>query len=81
MNQLMLIGGQRVPASTGRTLPATDPFRGTEIARVPDASPADVADAVAAARAAFDGGWSTTPGVRRAELLHRLADLLVERAA
>ncbi|WP_329261304.1 aldehyde dehydrogenase [Actinoallomurus sp. NBC_01490] len=80
MNQLMLIGGQRVPASTGRTLPATDPFRGTEIARVPDASPADVADAVAAARAAFDGGWSTTPGVRRAELLHRLADLLVERA-
>ncbi|WP_345461105.1 aldehyde dehydrogenase [Actinoallomurus oryzae] len=80
MNQLMLIGGQRVPASAGRTLPATDPFRGTEIARIPDASPADVADAVAAARAAFDGGWSTTPGVRRAELLHRLADLLVERA-
>lgn len=72
----MLIGGERTGASDGATLPAVDPYRGTEFARFPDATPGDVEAAVAAARAAFDGGWSNTPGVRRAELLHRLADLL-----
>jgi acyl-CoA reductase-like NAD-dependent aldehyde dehydrogenase len=76
----MLIGGARVPASTGAHLAAVDPYLGTEFARIPDASAADVDAAVSAARTAFDGGWAQTPGVRRAELLNRLAELLEEHA-
>ncbi|TDD41904.1 aldehyde dehydrogenase [Saccharopolyspora elongata] len=76
----MLIGGQRVRASTGQELPAINPFTAAEFATIPDASPQDVDAAVAAARAAFDGGWSTTPGVRRAELMNRLAALVDEYA-
>jgi (Z)-2-((N-methylformamido)methylene)-5-hydroxybutyrolactone dehydrogenase len=76
----MLIGGKRADASGGATLPAIDPFRGAEFARIPDAAPEDVRSAVAAARTAFAGGWSATPGIRRAELMHRLAALIDEHA-
>jgi acyl-CoA reductase-like NAD-dependent aldehyde dehydrogenase len=77
----LLIGGERTEASTGARLPAVNPASGEELAEIPDASAADVDAAVAAARAAFDGGWASTPGVRRAEGLHRLADLLDAHAA
>ncbi|MQA10562.1 MAG: aldehyde dehydrogenase family protein [Pseudonocardiaceae bacterium] len=76
----MLIGGERLPASTGAELPAINPYTAEEFARIPDAGPADIADAIAAARAAFTGGWRATPGVERARLLHRLADLITEHA-
>src|SRR3954465_1497420 len=76
----LLIGGERAEASAGARLPALNPATGAELAAIPDASAADVDAAVAAARAAFDGGWASTPGVRRADLLHRLADLLDARA-
>ncbi|MFP5071988.1 aldehyde dehydrogenase family protein [Pseudonocardia nantongensis] len=76
----MLIGGQRVGASTGDELPAVNPFTARPFASVPDASAADVDAAVTAARDAFEGGWSSTPGLRRAELMHRLATLMEEHA-
>lgn len=37
---------------------------------------AEVDGAVAAARAAFESGWSTTPAAQRAALIHKFADLL-----
>ncbi|MCI2418545.1 aldehyde dehydrogenase [Saccharopolyspora sp. K220] len=80
MGYRMLIGGQRVKASTGHELAAINPYTATEFATIPDAGPEDVDTAVAAARAAFEGGWSTTPGVRRAELMNRLAGLVAEHA-
>ena len=52
----MLIGGQRVGASTGDELPAVNPFTARPFASVPDASAADVDAAVTAARDAFEGG-------------------------
>lgn len=76
----MLIDGKRAGSSTGQELPAVNPFTAAEFATIPDASAQDIDVAVAAARAAFDGCWSSTPGVRRAELMNRLADLLDEHA-
>lgn len=76
----MLIGGERVSSSAGDILSAVNPYTGEEFAQIPDATESDVDAAVTAARAAFDGGWATTPGVRRAELLHRMADLIEQRA-
>jgi acyl-CoA reductase-like NAD-dependent aldehyde dehydrogenase len=74
----MLIGGEQVAAS--HELPAVNPYTGEEFARIPDADDHDVAAAISAARAAFSEVWADTPGVERARLLHRLADLLDERA-
>lgn len=73
---LMLVGGEFVPACDGAELDAIDPYLGEPIARIPDAGPADVDAAVRAARAAFTDTWSRVPGVERARLMHRLADLL-----
>ncbi|MFI7616129.1 aldehyde dehydrogenase [Nonomuraea terrae] len=80
MRYRMLVGGERVDASGDRRLPAVNPYTGEEFATVPDAGAADVAAAVRAATDAFERTWSATPGVERARLMHRLADLIEERA-
>ncbi|MGQ0590478.1 MAG: aldehyde dehydrogenase family protein [Sphingosinicella sp.] len=74
---LLFIDGEWVESSHGKTIPVYDPSTGREIARIVDASDADVDRAVAAARRAFDDGrWSGIPAYKRERILHRLADLL-----
>jgi len=77
--QLFIDGAWR-PSSTGETLPAINPFNQEVWAHVPQASEADVADAVAAARRAYETTWRQTTGLQRATLMHRLADLLEAEA-
>jgi acyl-CoA reductase-like NAD-dependent aldehyde dehydrogenase len=73
--QLFIDGAWR-DAAGGATMPAINPYDQSVHAHVPVASEADVAEAVAAARRAFDAVWSkTTPG-ERARLLNKAADLL-----
>jgi NAD-dependent aldehyde dehydrogenases len=72
----MLIAGERRDATGDRRMPVVNPYTGDEIATIPDATTADVDAAVTAARTAFENGWRQTPGVERARLLHRLADLI-----
>lgn len=60
--------------------PAYNPYSGQVHAMVPQASEAQVAQAITAARRAFEGGWAKTNGLTRASLLNRLADLLEENA-
>lgn len=79
-NHRMVIDGERVSASGDRRMAVTNPFTGAELGTIPDATTSDVDAAVTAARNAFDSGWSETSGLRRSTLLHRLADLLEERA-
>lgn len=76
----MLIGGELTEAAGGRRLEAVSPCTRKPFATFPEASAADVDSAVRAAEDAFDREWSHTPGVARAELLHRLAGLMEERA-
>ncbi len=67
------VDGEQVDPLDGRTEPILNPATGEEIAQAPLSSPADVDRAVAAARRAFEG-WSTqTPGERAFALL-RIAD-------
>ncbi|WP_432841695.1 aldehyde dehydrogenase family protein [Dactylosporangium sp. CA-092794] len=73
----LLIGGEWQPAATGERFEVIDPVTEQVIARVARGRQADVERAVAAARAAVDGGaWSKLSGVDRAKLLFRLADLM-----
>ena len=73
----LLIAGEPRPAEGGRTFPKLSPVTETVIAQVPDATPADVETAVAAASAARKG-WRDTVATERAALVRRLADLVEE---
>ena len=75
------IGGEWVAPSSSETFDVVSPFTEAVIATAPAAQEADIDRAVAAARAAVDGGpWSTTTGVDRAALLRRLHDLFIEKS-
>ena len=72
----LFIDGKWRDASSGETMPAINPYDQQVHAQIPVATAGDVADAIAAARRAFDSIWSkTTPG-ERARLLNKVADLL-----
>ena len=76
------IGGSWRPASDGGVRQITNPYDASVLTVVSEATAADVDDAVAAARAAFDGGpWRSVSAGERGELLHRVADLLVRDRA
>jgi acyl-CoA reductase-like NAD-dependent aldehyde dehydrogenase len=77
----LLIGAERTAAADGRTFATLDPATGREIAQVPHAGPADVAGAVAAARAAFaDGPWASMPASGRERIIFALAQTLEDHA-
>jgi betaine-aldehyde dehydrogenase len=75
----LFIGGEWRDAADGETFEVVAPSTEEHLATVASATERDIDDAVAAARAQFDGGpWSQLTGAERGRLLHRLADL-VER--
>jgi betaine-aldehyde dehydrogenase len=71
------IDGEFVESSEGATTPILNPATGQEIGQAASSSDADVDRAVAAARRAFRGWATTTPGERALALL-KLADLIEE---
>jgi aldehyde dehydrogenase (NAD+) len=72
----LFINGRFVSEAGQERFPAINPYNRTEWATIPQASDAQVADAIAAARTAYDTVWSKVNGAERARLMHRLADLL-----
>lgn len=72
------IAGRWVDAAGGQTMTSRSPATGDVLGMVPDSSRADVDDAVRAAAAAWPR-WRATPAPRRAEMLYRAAELLVQR--
>ena len=72
------VGGEWLePTETYTTLsPATE----EPLAEVGQATPAEVGAAVAAARDAYENGWSSLPGSERAKYLFRIARVLQERS-
>jgi aminobutyraldehyde dehydrogenase len=79
MNTQLLIGDALV-SGDGAPEDILDPATGQVIARIPEASPDQIARATAAAHRAFPG-WSQTVPRDRAALLLRLADAIESRAA
>ena len=79
MNTQLLIGDALV-SGDGAAEDVLDPATGQVIARIPEASPDQVARATAAAHRAFPG-WAQTVPRDRAALLLKLADAVEARAA
>jgi betaine-aldehyde dehydrogenase len=75
----LFIDGAWLGASDGGARDVVNPFDGSVVESVDEATEADALAAVGAARAAFDAGaWPATGADERAELLLRVADLLHE---
>lgn len=76
----LLIDGRWTTAQSGETLDVFNPADGGVIAKIPAGGRADIDQAVAAARRAFEGGpWATLPPGERAKMLWRIADLIEAR--
>lgn len=75
----LLIGGDLVPASSGRTYSVVSPYTEESIADVPDGAAEDVDRAV---RAASDASraWGRLAATDRARMVLELADAIEERA-
>lgn len=74
------IGGQWVPAASGRTLPVIDPSTGERFDTLARGDAADVDRAVAAARAALNGPWGRLTATERGRILLKMGALMLERA-
>ncbi len=70
----MLIDGEWVGASSGKSFDVVNPATGEVMAKCPEAGAADVDRAVRAARRAFDEGWRDVTGQERGRILLRLAE-------
>ena len=75
------IDGQFVPGSDGKAFDKRSPLNDKAIARVSEASRADVDRAVTAARAALEGPWRKLPVGDRAGLLLKVAGEMTRRHA
>jgi betaine-aldehyde dehydrogenase len=72
------IDGEHVEPAEGDTEPVLNPATGEVIAYAPLSTAEDVDRAVAAARRAFERGWSTTTPMERQNALLALADAIDE---
>jgi phenylacetaldehyde dehydrogenase len=78
----LFINNEWVNSTHGATVVVEDPSTGKEVARIVDASDADVDRAVTAARTAFDDGrWSNLPPGKRERIINKLADCIEAHAA
>lgn len=74
----LFINGRWLAGSSGRRIPVLDPSTGAPIAEVADATIDDAMEAVKAAHHALTG-WSATAPRKRAEILLRCYELMIER--
>src|SRR5215475_4905628 len=74
-----LIGGEWVDARSGRSFENRNPADTNDVVGIfPASAEEDVNDAVAAAKQAFER-WRLIPAPRRAEIIFRAGQLLLER--
>jgi (Z)-2-((N-methylformamido)methylene)-5-hydroxybutyrolactone dehydrogenase len=76
----LFIANETVGGAGQERFASINPYTGEAWAHVPQASAAQVADAIAAARHAFNTTWRKTTGKTRGQLLYKLADLLEANA-
>lgn len=77
----LYINGQSRPAEGDLRFESINPYTRRVWATVSEASGTDVDDAIAAARECFETTWRKTSGLKRAQLMVRLAELLESSAA
>jgi len=80
--ELLVLGGERVPAAEGNTFDVIEPGTGGPMAQVAEAGPEDARRAVDVAVRAFDQGtWPRTSATERGRVLLRASFLVRDRMA
>ena len=77
----LFVNGKFTDSRSGKTFESVSPHDRSVVAVVAEGDKPDIDAAVAAARAAYEGVWSTTPPGERARLLLKIADLLEANSA
>ncbi|MFI5397260.1 MAG: aldehyde dehydrogenase family protein [Candidatus Binatia bacterium] len=72
----LFINGKFVDSQSGKTFTTINPHDQTVVGVVAEGDKADIDAAVKAARAAYEGTWSSTPPGERARILLKMADLI-----
>ncbi|MHB8951113.1 MAG: aldehyde dehydrogenase family protein, partial [Rhodoferax sp.] len=76
--QLNFIANASMASSSGLTIAVVDPSDGQTFDHIQRSNPADIDDAVRAARRCFDNAWRQTSGVERGRLLMKLSQRITE---
>jgi len=76
----LFVGGKWTKPKAGRYFPSINPATEETLTEVAEASEADIAKAVAAARTAYDKYWRKMSGVERAKYVYRIARAITERS-
>jgi acyl-CoA reductase-like NAD-dependent aldehyde dehydrogenase len=76
----LFIHGKSVDARSGATFESQNPYTGQPWARLADGGPEDVDEAVASARAAFEGEWGAMSGFARAAIIRSCGDAIAANA-
>jgi len=76
----LFIDGKWVDAQSGKTFTTPNPATGEPLAVVAEADKADIDNAVAAARRAFEGPWSKMSARDRGRLIFKLSQLIEAHA-
>lgn len=71
------VNGQYVESKTDKYYTLVNPSTGETTGYAPCCTNDEVLEAIAAAKAAFPG-WSATPAIKRAQILYKVRDLLIE---
>jgi aminomuconate-semialdehyde/2-hydroxymuconate-6-semialdehyde dehydrogenase len=79
VDRLNFIDGRFTPGSSGQTFENISPVDGTFLGQIHEAGKAEVAAAVEAARNAVAGPWGDMALAERCDLLHKVADRIIER--
>ncbi|WP_186393463.1 MULTISPECIES: CoA-acylating methylmalonate-semialdehyde dehydrogenase [unclassified Pannonibacter] len=74
-----IIAGKETPVTSGKVSPVFNPATGEQVAELGLSNAADVAAAIAAAKAAFPA-WRDTPPLKRARFMFRFKELLTANA-
>ncbi len=74
----LFIGGEWVDAASKKTFPTVNPATEQTLTEVAEAGPEDIDRAVDAARVAYVETWAQTPPAKRARILHRAGELILE---
>jgi aldehyde dehydrogenase (NAD+) len=78
--QGLFIGGEFKRPKSGKYFPSVNPATEEQLSTVAEAGKADVADAVSAARTAFEETWGPMSGAERSKHIFRLARMIQERS-
>jgi acyl-CoA reductase-like NAD-dependent aldehyde dehydrogenase len=75
----LFVNGKFTDSQSGKTFESISPHDRSVVAVVAEGDKADIDAAVGAARAAYEGPWSTMPAGERAKVLLKIADLIDAR--